>query len=400
MTGVGNRQLFWLVVALGTTQIVSWGQLFYSMAVLWPAISQDLGISRTMTFTVVSASLLVNGLCSPLAGRAIDVTNGRRMMCIGSLIAALGFLILANASSLPLYVLGWLLGGVAMSLTMYDPAFATLSQHAGDRYRRAMTAVTLVGGFAGTVFWPLTSWLLTNWGWRGAFYSFVVMQLLICLPLHWFLIPKRQSSDQKEGAPVASKLVPKATPAQARIYRWIVAAFCLHAYVMAVNAVHLLSILQERGLTLNEAVTVGMVIGPMQVAGRIVDMSIGGGIAPRLLGTVALALMTASMLLLALPGLDYAIAFLVAGLWGSGNGLVTILKGVSIAQIFGRNDYGAWMGRLARWNYVVHSIAPASFAYLLSVGLGYDKVGWLLGLFTATALVCYYIALRNVPKEI
>jgi len=399
MTGVGNRQLFWLVVALGTTQIVSWGQLFYSMAVLWPAISQDLGFSRTLTFTVISISLLVNGLMSPLAGRAIDVTNGRRMMCIGSLIAALGFLVLANANSLALYVLGWVFGGVAMSLTMYDPAFATLSQHAGDRYRRSMSAVTLIGGFAGTVFWPLTAWLLAQWGWRGVFYSFVVMQLLICLPLHWFLIPQRQQSDDGKSGPVASKAAPRATQTQARVYRWLVTAFCLHAYVMAVNAVHLLGILQGRGLSLNEAVAVGMVIGPMQVAGRIVDMSIGGGIAPRLLGTVALALMTAGMLLLAVPDLGYTLAFLVAGLWGSGNGLVTIVKGVSIAQIFGRNDYGAWMGRLARWNYVVHSLAPASFAYLLSVGLGYDKVGWLLGLFTAAAMVCYFIALRDVPKE-
>jgi predicted MFS family arabinose efflux permease len=286
-----------------------------------------------------------------------------------------------------------------MSLTMYDPAFATLSQHAGDRYRRSMSAVTLMGGFAGTVFWPLTTWLQTHWGWRGAFYSFVAMQLLICFPLHWFLIPKRQQKANDNDGPVASKQAPTATETQARVYRWLVTGFSLHAYVMAVNAVHLLSILQGRGLTLNEAVIVGMVIGPMQVAGRIVDMSIGGGIAPKLLGTGALAIVTASMLLLALPGLDYTLAFLVAGLWGSGNGLITIVKSVSIAQIFGRNDYGAWMGRMARWNFVVHSIAPASFAYLLSVGLGYEQVGWLLGAIAAAATVCYYMALRKAPKE-
>lgn len=376
--------------------IVSWGQLFYSMAVLWPQVAADLDFSRTTIFTVISLTLLINGLASPAAGRAIDLYSGRVMMSVGSLVAALAFLILWQANSLWMYVLGWLIGGVAMSLTMYDPAFATLSQHAGTSYRRTMTAVTLFGGLASTVFWPLTAWIQTAAGWRGVFLSFVLMQLLICLPLHYLLIPRRkQVAGHSDQSP--SKVVPAASREQARTYYWLVAAFSLHAYVMSVVAVHLLSLLQARGLSLSEAVSVGMIIGPMQVAGRVVDIVFADRLTPKLVGVGALATITFGMLLLVAPQLELWMAFLVAALWGSGNGLITIAKGVSVAQVFGRKDYGAWMGRMARWTFCMHALAPGSFALLLSIGLNYDRAGWMFAGIVGSALVCFWIAMSSVP---
>ena len=377
--------------------IVSWGQLFYSMAVLWPAVSSELELGRTAIFSIVSLTLLVNGLASPVAGRAIDLYSGRTMMCVGSVIAALSFLILAYATHFWVYVVGWLIGGLAMSLTMYDPAFATLSQHAGNQYRRTMTAVTLFGGFASTVFWPLTAWIQSMVGWRGVFLSFVAMQLLICLPLHFWLIPRR-AKHESDASLKPSVTAPVASPAQATAYWWLVAAFCLHSYVMSVLAVHFLSMLQERGLSLAQAVSVGMVIGPMQVAGRVVDIALADKMTPRLVGTCALSLITLAMLLLVVPEINLWMAFLIAGLWGSGNGLITIAKGISVAEIFGRNDYGAWMGRMARWTFCMHAVGPASFALLLGLGLGYAGAGWLLGGFAAAALVCFVLAMRRAER--
>lgn len=394
----GGRQLWLLVTALGLTMIISWGQLFYSMAVLWPAVSTELGVSRTAIFLVVSLTLLVNGLVSPAAGRAIDLHSGRTMMCIGSIVAALAFAVLAHANSYFIYLVGWLIGGVAMSLTMYDPAFATLSQHAGGDYRRAMTAVTLLGGLASTAFWPLTAWIQSIAGWRGVFLAFVAMQLLVCLPLHALLIPRRVANRHDAG-PKPSVTAPVASATQAAAYRWLAAAFCLHAYVMSVMAVHLLSMLQARGLTLAQAVSVGMVIGPMQVAGRIIDITFADRLTPRLVGTGALALITFSMLLLVVPQIELWVAFLIAALWGSGNGLITIAKGISVAEVFGRDDYGAWMGRLARWTFGMHAVAPASFAWLLAVGMGYTGAGWLLASFAGAALACYALAMRRVERQ-
>ena len=259
-----------------------------------------------------------------------------------------------------------------------------------------MTAVTLFGGFASTVFWPLTAWIQAGFGWRGVFLSFVLMQLFICLPLHAWLIPSRKLADDA-SKPTPSSAKPVADVVQQRVYRWLVAAFSLHAFVMSVMAVHLLALLQARGLTLAQAVSVGMVIGPMQVAGRVVDIALADKLTPKLVGIAALGTITLGMLLLIAPALDFWLALLVAGLWGAGNGLITIAKGISVAQVFGRNDYGAWMGRMARWTFCMHALAPASFAVLLSLGLQYAAAGWLFGGFAGAALVCYWIAMSSAP---
>ena len=158
------RRLSW---AFGVTQIVSWGSLFYAIGVLGKSIRAELGISEPMLFGAVSAALLINGLGAPFVGRHIDRYGGRRLMAIGSVVAAVAFAIIGLAHNQAMYFAGWVVAGVAMPMVFYDPAFATVTRHSGGSYRRALTMITLFGGLAGTIFWPLTSTLHDALGWRG-----------------------------------------------------------------------------------------------------------------------------------------------------------------------------------------------------------------------------------------
>src|SRR4051794_590719 len=175
--------LWRLVPALGINQIISWGALYYSIAVLGAEMRRELGMSEPLLFGAYSFGLLLSGLAAPMAGRAIHRFGGRIVLSAGSVIAAFSLFAIAHAHSVVAVYLAWSLAGVAMSLTLYDAAFATLSQHSGSAYRTALTALTLMGGFASTVFWPVSLKGLESLGWRDTMRLFGLLELGICLPL-------------------------------------------------------------------------------------------------------------------------------------------------------------------------------------------------------------------------
>ncbi len=399
-----TQRLRGLVLGLGLGQIISWGQLYYSIAVLWPPIAADLALSQTAIYGVVSLALLLNGLMLPISGNWIDRLGGRPVMMLGSILASLSLCMIAMARGPVLYVLGWSLGGIAMAMTLYDPAFATLSQHSGARHRRALTAVTLLGGLASTVFWPLTAWLLQNMGWRAVLGVFALMQLLICLPLHAFIIPRRPADPP---APVAARQNLSAADGHASptvsalsaglraTYVWLGIAFMLHAFAASLIAVNLLALLQHRGLSLAQAVAVGMAIGPAQVAGRLIDFAGGDRVPADALALMAFALITLAMLAMQIPDLTVGIGLIITVFWGLGNGLITIARGIIVAERFPRAAYGSWMGRLSRISFIANAFAPALFALALAAGLPEAKAGWLLAAATFLGLLALSQALRR-----
>src|SRR5450432_986804 len=182
-----------LVPSLGLTQIISWGALYYSIGVLGASMRAELGLSAGALFGAYSLSLLLSALAAPIAGRAIDRYGGRQVMSVGSVIAALALFAIAHAHSTVSFYAAWSLAGVAMAMTLYDAAFATLSQHSGTSYRSALTALTLMGGLASTVFWPLSLKGLEWFGWRDTISAFALLQLAICLPLHLAFVPRSVS---------------------------------------------------------------------------------------------------------------------------------------------------------------------------------------------------------------
>jgi MFS family permease len=355
-----------LITALGIAQIISWGSLFYAIGVLGPAMRRDLGVSELFLFGAFTAGLLVSGTLAPLAGRLIDRKGGRFVLSTGSALAVISMAVLALAGNAAMMVAGWLIAGAAMAACLYDPAFATLSQHSGERYRRAVTALTLFGGFASTVFWPLSLLLLEAWGWRVTFGIYAGLHLFLCLPIHQLFVPKHSQLTRGDEPAPPAEISPGL--ADSRL-RWLTLSFALATFIFAVIAVHLITLLTTAGLTAAQAVSISMLVGPMQVAGRIIEFGFAGRVRAVTVGLVAFALMLLALVaLISVEGFGIAaVVFVMA--YGCGNGVLTIVKGTAPVELFGRVGLGGLLGHLSRAGLYAKAVAPASFSALLTFGL-------------------------------
>jgi MFS family permease len=387
-----GRPLWTAVGALGVAQIISWGSLHYSIAVLAQPMARSLNISVATVLAAFSGALLASGLASPATGRLLDRHGGRHVMAIGSLLAAVSLAVIASAPNPAVFIVGWVLAGVAMAATLYDAAFATLVALSGGRHRQALTALTLMGGLASTVFWPLTYALDLAWGWRGAVAAFAALHLLVCLPLHLWLVPSPTVVSSLCHTERVS--VPAARPRAGGKLWWLAASFALGAVISSALSVHMLDTLQAAGLTAAQAVTVAVVVGPMQVAGRVLEFFTGARVSATTVGMLAMAVMLAALgLLLAVrePGW---IAFAYAALYGASNGVLTIVRGAVPAELFGRERYGALLGNLAAPAFVGKAAAPVAFA-LVATSAGYHSAVTALCVLGLLSLLAYLLAVRG-----
>jgi hypothetical protein len=373
------------VCALGVAQIVSWGTLFYAVAVLAAPMERDLGVGDVLLFGAFTAGLFVSGLAAPVMGRRIDVAGGRGVLAFGSLTGALACLVLALAQAPWHMVTGWLLAGLAMSACLYDPAFATLHRAAGTHYRRAVTVVTLFGGFASTVFWPLSQYLLDTVGWRDALLVYALLHLAVCLPLHVFLTPP-PVDETAHAVEVRASVAPAHVPAA---FAWLAASLSIAAFLAAALSAHLIGLLTARGLGPRDAVLVGSLIGPMQVAGRLMEMSFGARVSPRAVGFLAFGLMALALALLPFVGSAWILALAYALLYGWSNGVMTIVRGTVPAELFGSRGYGALLGRLARPQFICKAAAPVMLTFVFALDPGRTLALAALALLAVLALAAY-----------
>ena len=388
-----------LIPGLGIAQIISWGTLFYAVAVLGEPMRRELAVTSEALYGAVTLGLFVSGFFSPLAGRLVDARGGRFVLAAGSVLGALALALLASARGVAGLYLGWAVAGMAMAACLYDPAFATLHQLTGRAYRRAVTALTLFGGFASTVFWPASQWLLDGVGWRTALWIYVALHVAICLPLHLLLVPSRRSAarlDEDLADLVADGAPPGERPVLAgrRAFHWLAAAFALAALLSAALSIHLITLLKDAGLAARDAVLVSALIGPMQVAGRIAEFVFMRRVSPLAVGTLAFALMVTGMVALMLVAHVAPAAIAFAVLYGWSNGVMTIVRGTVPAALFGRRQYGALLGRLALPSFVAKAVAPLAFALTLSAAL--PRALALAALLGAAllALGAYWLAIR------
>ena len=383
-----------LVASLGIAQIISWGSLFYAIGVLGKPMRIELGVSELFLFSAFTAGLIVSGLLAPLAGQRIDRDGGRAVLCAGSIAGAAAMALLAVCTGPVTLVAGWVLAGAAMAGALYDPAFAALSYHAGDRYRRAVTSLTLFGGFASTVFWPLSQVLLDAVGWRHAFACYALMHLLVCLPIHRFVVPRaRVASAGLAHAPATRLARPEAS------LRGLAAAFAIATFVFGVVAVHLINLLTAAGVPTGQAVVISMLVGPMQVAGRVGELALAGRVRPVHVGGAAFVLMLlaiAALIAVRGPG---ALAFLFVIAYGCGNGLLTIARGTVPAELYGREGLGGLLGYLARAGMIAKATAPAAWPALLALGLARPTALVALLATAAAGWLAYVWSVRRHGRE-
>lgn len=364
------RQVF----ALGTTQTIAWASSTYLPAILAAPIAQELGVTRATVFGAFSVSLLVMAACGPYAGRAIDTQGGRRVLAISNVVLAAGLALLAAANSTALLFAAWCVLGAGMALGLYDAAFATLVRLHGHGARGPITGITLIAGFASTVGWPLSTWLDAHVGWRGCCIAWAAIHVLVALPLNLLCIPQHaEGTNADESANAGSSTgqnvtnVTSADDASQRSFILLGIFFAATAYVTSAMAAHLPGLMMATGVTAAVAVTAGALLGPAQVAARILEFTAGQRLRvhPLVIARIATALHPAGALFITgLFGLP-AGAFGFAMLHGAGNGMITIAKGTLPLALFGPAGYGHRTGVLSVAARGMQAVAPFTYGLVL-----------------------------------
>ena len=357
------------VIGLGVTQIVGYGTLYYAFAVLEPQISHEFGWASSWSFGCLSLALLLGWLAGPWAGRLIDERGARLVMALGSVASAIALVLLAASQNLVTFALALILVEVTSVLVLYDAAFAALSQAAGSMAaRRAITQMTLLGGFASTVFWPITLYLTEHVDWRSIYLIFALIHLALCLPLHLTVLGRAQKASTGEAAKqqVTETEHPVLDPGEGvRAMVWLIAYFCLTGFVYSSFNIQWVSALQQAGFTAAVAVSVGVLMGPSQVAIRFLDMIFGRNLHPLTTGAISSVFLIVALAALMLSGAGIAGAAVFAVLFGLSQGLSSIVRGTIPLILFGRSGYGARLGRISAISVAIKSCAPFVFALLI-----------------------------------
>jgi MFS family permease len=378
----------WILVAtLGVTETISWGILYYAFSVYLAPIGADLNWSRGDMSGAFSLGLLVAGLAAIPVGRWLDRHGPRVLMTVGSILGALMVLAWSNVTTLTQFYLVWAGIGLAMSATLYDPAFATATRWFERKRLRALTLITLVAGFASTIFLPLAQWLVEHQTWRPSLVTLAIVLAVGTIPAH-ALILRRRPEDlglDADGEPLREPHVKARQIAGMRVgealrdrsFRWIVVAFWLSTLATIAVGVHLLPYLVERGYEPGFAAVATGLIGAMQVVARLVLAPIGERASPRLLAAVGLALVPASLLVLLLvPSTAGVVAFVV--LFGAARGTGTLTRPAMVAHQFGRRQYASIAGVLQFLLSIAQALAPVAAGVAYDAFGGYEPVFWLL----------------------
>ena len=351
------------VLVLGITQIIAWGAIFYPPVLTVPLIAAEHGWSMTFAMGGFSLALLTAGLVSPRVGLLIDRHGGHRVMPIGSLLAGLGLFLLVHADHRAAYLEVWMLLGVAIAASLYDPAFATLGRIFGQSARRPITALTLAGGFASTVSWPATHLLLEAVGWRGTYLVYAGLLAFVAAPLHAFALPRMRADPAASSDPRA-RLPSVVQPPKGWTFILVTAAFAAYAFVPSGLSAHLLAIFGRGGIDPTTVVLIGALFGPAQVLARICELALARRTNPLDVARFAVGMLLAAFALLALLGLSVSAAAMFAVMFGMANGLITIARGAVPLALFGAAGYGHIVGRIGGPFLIMQAIAPLVLAFV------------------------------------
>lgn len=360
-----------IVAGLGVAQTIAWASTYYLPAVLARPIAADLGCRETIVYGGLSLALLAAAAVGPWSGSLIDRHGGRLVLAASSAVFALGLIATAYAASATALLLAWAALGLAMGSGLYEGAFATVVHLRGREARGAITGIALVAGFASTLGWPLTSWLDGQFGWRGACLAWAALHLLVCLPIH-LLLPGAAATVRTAELPPAA---PEAAPEAGRRLVLIVLAtsFAVTWFTSTAMAAHLPGLLERGGLTPAAALACAMLVGPAQVAARIVEFGLLHRFDPLISARMSSAAHSVGGVLFLTLGAPTGAAFTV--LHGAGNGILTIAKGTLPLHLLGPSGYGARQGWLMAPARIGQAAAPLAMG--LAIGLWGTAALWL-----------------------
>ena len=381
------------IAALAVGQLVCWAALFYAFSSLVLPMQQSLGWSRTELMGAFTVGLTLWGLCTYAAGAAIDRGHGRAVLTGGTVLAGSGFLLWSQVQSLVTLYVAWCVMGVAMAMTLYEPAFNVLTKRFPTRFRQGIVALTLVGGFASTLSFPAVAWLIAWLEWRGALAAIGAVLLLVA-PLHaWALRGGPTSAAPRTHDAAADATLREALHLPA--FWFLTLSFALHSFAVAALFAHLMPALAEKGLSEAQSLAVVVWFGPAQVLGRVLYAGAGGR-SPPWFGLLVLAGMPVAIGIFALArGMTAMVAFSV--LFGLSNGLATIVRGGLVPDYFGSGHVGRISGAMSGVALLGRAAAPFAIAWLLVPMQAYRPVLLLLSALGLVAVASY--ALAGKPRR-
>jgi MFS family permease len=382
------------VAAMAFGQLICWAALYYAFSVFVLPMNASMGWSKPALMGAFTLGLALWGLTSFAVGLAIDRGHSRAVMTWGAATAGIGFLVWSQVQALWMLYAAWTLLGAAMGMCLYEPAFSVLTKRFPAHYPKAITALTLVGGFASTLCFPAATWLIASWGWRWALAVIGLVLLLVVAPLHaWALKGTPTGAIHPSARPDA---VDDATLHDALRHRafWLLTlTFTLYSFVSAALWSHIMPALVSKGHNEAQAIAVLTWIGPAQVLGRIVYLALGRHVTQRVLGLVVLAGLPVALAIFAVSDTVVALA-VFAVMFGIVNGLVTIVRGNVVPDYFGRVHVGRISGAMSTISLFSRAAAPLMTAWLLLAVPGYREVLLVLCVLGAGAWLAYALAKR------
>lgn len=367
---IARRDTLRAVLGLGVTQIIGWGCSFTAITIFGTPISASLGLEREVVFAGLTLLLLVSAALAPRVGKLVDRLGARPVMVAGSVIAALAMLAQSQASGLITYMIGWTIYGIAMPMALNSAAMPGLVQVVGPNARRAITGLALLTGLTGTVFLPLSAFLLDTIGWRNAYLVFAALHLAVCLPIHMLVLKRRADPDvaPSKGATKAAVSPDGVLPASLRRRAFILITVwsCTEGLLTWGLYMQVIDVLMGMGIPRDTAVWTWALVGPAQATARFVELMSGGRHSILMTAFFSAAMTSASFLAFVLVGVSPSSIIVFCLLMGLGHGLFVVARNTLPLTLFGARQFGHYMGLLTVPQNIVNAVAPILFAFIIA----------------------------------
>ena len=382
-----------VTLGLGFTQIVGWGTTYLMPSVLGRHFQDDLGISAELVFAGITVMFAVNAVCSPRIGKVVDRIGARSLMATGSVIYALALIGVSMSQGALSYLACWAVMGVASTLALSTPASIAIVQVAGPRSRQAIAMLTIIGGLASTLFWPLTGVLEPALGWRFTLLLYAAVHLGACLPIHLLILPRRPpvhppavSTSAASGAVAPDDL--------GRVYLLLSISLAFGAFVFTGVQLQMIEMLRGLGHSPAQALLLASMIGPAQVSVRAFELVFGHRYSIMRSAVFGSMMLPVGLGVALLAGDIFSGALFVVVTYGMSNGLKAVQRATLPLALFGRAQFGAYMGRLALPQGIVSAVSPPIMAALLAK-FGTPTALWLTFCIAVVSLVAMILLARR-----
>ncbi len=378
------------IVLLGMLQILVWGGSFFLMAVMADPISRDTGWPSQWVYGALSLSLMVSALVAPWSSRLIARYGGRPQMAASGAVVALGLLIMGASHALAWFMMAWAVIGIGMAMGLYEALFATLGGLYGEGAGKAITGITLIAGFASTLSWPAVALGIEHIGWRATCVCYALLLLVVVAPLYWRVLPE----GGRVELPARSQAQASTMGVERSLYLMLTSMFAIGAIIMTAIAVQLVAVLQGLGHSLPMAIGLAAMLGPSQVASRVLQI-LAGKRHPIWTALAWVSLVLAGLLIVAFVPAATAVGLLI---FGCGNGLRAIVRGLLPLALMPPDQYVLLMGRMSRPALIGQAVTPVVGGFLFE---HYGAIGVLLALIllALTNVLLVVMVMRRVRHQ-